>query len=142
MSDPSLDFFYNNISLQEFEKILCNISLKNDILFFNLYNNAPPRLKPSLEDKSYFVSRLCSRIEVLKGKDFNYWFFDNNLSKFYGLNQIRDLANRQKNNDMLNSFLKEKDIPKNTASLLDKLSYIREKDSVQYYKLIEENKIN
>lgn len=124
MSVSNLDFFYDNVSQEEFKKILSSVNYENNNLFFTLYNNAPEFLKPSLEEESNFVSLLCSRVKSLPEEEFNHWFFDKNLKEFSNLHDIKKLIEKteQHNEDFfclinpvyanLNESLKEKFVSK------------------------------
>ena len=140
MNNPGLDFFYNNVSAEEFEKMLCDISYKNNTLFFTLYENAPDKLKPSLEEENYFVSLLCSRVEGLAEKEFNSWFFEKDLKKFYDVYEVRTLIEKKPDNIKLKELLEVQDKPKNTAELLSALWYNKEKDIEKYHNLIDLHK--
>ena len=124
MNNLGLDFFYNNVSAEEFEKMLCDIRYKNNTLFFTLYENAPEKLKPSLEEENYFVSLLCSRVEELAEKEFNDWFFEKNLKKFYDVYEVRTLIEKKPENAKLKELLEDQDKPKNTAELLSALGIV------------------
>lgn len=140
MNNLGLDFFYNNVSAEEFEKMLCDISYKNNTLFFTLYENAPEKLKPSLEEENYFVSLLCSRVEELAEKEFNDWFFEKNLKKFYDVYEVRTLIEKKPENAKLKELLEDQDKPKNTAELLSALWYNKEKNIDKYHNLIDLHK--
>ena len=142
MSVPNLDFLYNNVSPEEFEKILSSVNHENNTLFFALYKNAPESLKPSLKEENNFVSLLCSRVESLPEEEFNHWFFDKNLKKFSNLHDIKKLIEKKPQNKKLKELLEVEDKPKNTSDLLTSLWYNKSRDIDKYYGFIQLYKKN
>ena len=142
MSILNLDFLYNNVSPEEFEKILSSVNHENNTLFFTLYKNAPELLKPSLKEENHFVSLLCSRVESLPEEEFNHWFFDKNLKKFSNLHDIKKLIEKKPQNKKLKELLEVEDKPKNTSDLLNSLWYNKSRDIDKYHGLIQLYKKN
>lgn len=98
MSNLHLEYFYNQLSPEEFRDILDAVSFNNDKLFFELYENAPLHLVPELEENSYFVKNLCRRIEKFDEKKFNEWLFEKDFKRFYDPYYIRALIERKSKN--------------------------------------------
>ena len=131
----------NRLSKEEFKNVLLALSNKNDELFFELYENSSPEIRPEFKSDDYFTDIFCRRIEKIKDeKLFNDWFFNQGLSAFYDIQKLRKLIKTRSGNQKLSHYLEKQDKPNSLEELISTAFYYRKENPEKYREIVTENK--